>query len=161
MLPAAYENDSQRWSLDARRASYGLFMNSSHRHQLLTWRDTPVTETPAISVIVPADDVDTDLEIRLTAVLAQTTAAHEIVVIDVSDDGRHLHTVARISDAESRGVIRYLRAVAVGAPEIRRVADRVASGNIRTLVRAGSRLPRTWIEQLVRALQVAPATALP
>jgi cellulose synthase/poly-beta-1,6-N-acetylglucosamine synthase-like glycosyltransferase len=132
-------------------------MNRSNRLQVLTWRETPVTDTAAISVIVPAGDVDTDLEIRLTAVLAQTTAAHEIVVIDVSEDGRHLHTVARIGDAESRNVIRYLRAVAVGAAEVRRVADRVATGNIRTLVRAGSRLPKTWIEQLVRALQVAPA----
>jgi cellulose synthase/poly-beta-1,6-N-acetylglucosamine synthase-like glycosyltransferase len=135
-------------------------MNDSTRLQLLTWRQTPVTHAPAISVIVPAGDVDTDLEVRLAAVLAQTTTAHEIVVIDVSQDGRHLHTVARIGDAESRNVIRYLRAAAAGASEIRRVADRVATGNIRALVRAGSRLPRTWIEQLVRALQVAPAPAL-
>lgn len=130
-------------------------MNTSSRQHLRTWRELPIIETPAVSVIVPAADADTDLEVRLAALLEQTTAAHEIVVIDASADGRHLHTVARTSATESRTVIRYLRAVAAGAVEIRGLADRIATGNIRALVRAGARLPTTWIEQLVRMLQSA------
>ncbi|QEW04242.1 glycosyltransferase [Microbacterium lushaniae] len=119
----------------------------------VTWRDLDATETAAVSVIVPAGECDVDLEVRLPAVLNQTVSPHEIVVIDSSPDGRHFGAVTRLEQAGTRTAIRYVRSPALSPGALRRLAARLAAGNVRAFAFAGSLLPATWVERIGAAVR--------
>jgi len=123
-----------------------------------TWREVAPAAAPAVSVILAADERDVDLEVRLPSALNQTVQAHEVVVIDSSADGRHFAAVARLEQAESRIVIRYLRAAAATPAAIRALGSRIAAGNVRAFVGGGTILPSRWIEHLIRAIRPTTAT---
>lgn len=119
----------------------------------VTWRDLDAADGAAVSVIVPVGDGDLDLAVRLPAALNQTVSPHEIVVIDSSRDGHHFSTVARLEQAETRTPIRYVRSPAMSRGALRRLAARIAAGNVRAFVFAGSLLPTTWVERIAAAVR--------
>jgi hypothetical protein len=128
----------------------------------VTWRDLDAAENAAVSVIVPVGESDVDLDVRLPTALNQTVSPHEIVVIDSSPDGRHFGAVARLEQAETRTPIRYVRSPALSPGALRRLAARLAAGNVRAFAFAGSLLPSTWVERIgaaVRGMR-APTTSM-
>lgn len=119
----------------------------------VTWRQLTAADAPTVSVVVPVGEDDSDLDIRLPAVLRQTVRPHEVIVIDASRDGRHLATLASVEQRESHTAIRYVRLPAAGADAIRRLGARLANGNVRAFLQAGVTVPATWIERIAAALR--------
>lgn len=108
---------------------------------------------PAISVILPAGDDDDDLDRRVPDVLAQSVSPHEVVIVDTSRDGRHLRTLARLEASAHGTVMRYVRTPVVGRAALRRLADRLVTGNVQAFAWAGAVVPAGWIERIAGGIQ--------
>ena len=133
------------------------------------WRHADSRRTPVVSLLLPAGDDDRDLGARLSAALAQTMPAHEILVLDTSADGRHFATFSVWSEQPAGPVLRYLPVPGARPREARRRGSRLATGNIRVALSPGLAPTSTWLAQLVAQLRrrlsstsvgAAPAGAL-
>jgi glycosyltransferase involved in cell wall biosynthesis len=110
-------------------------------------------ERITISVIIPTHDRPSSLKRAVASVTSQTTAAHEIIVVD---NGKTEAQVAGVPDG-----IRVLRAPAsIGASQARNIGAAVASGTYLAFLDDDDTWTVDYLCEIVRALNSAPEAPL-
>ncbi|WP_127795003.1 glycosyltransferase family 2 protein [Agromyces sp. LHK192] len=113
---------------------------------------TPPEAMPTVSIVIPAYNEEANIRRCLEAALAQTVAAHEIVVVDNrSTDG----TRAVVEDVQAEHPSSGIRIVAQDAEQgitpTRNAGFDAATGEVLGRIDSDSILEPDWVEQVQRA----------
>ncbi|HWR85050.1 MAG TPA: glycosyltransferase family 2 protein [Rhodoglobus sp.] len=118
-----------------------------------------MTESPTVSIVIPAYNEEATIGHCVLAALAQTVPAHEIIVVDNRSTDGTAAAVAALQAAYPDAPIRYLQQDAVqGLIPTRDFGLDSATGEVLGRIDADSVLEPTWVEE-VQKVFADPAVA--
>ncbi|MGQ4267036.1 glycosyltransferase [Nocardiopsis changdeensis] len=113
-----------------------------------------VASAPTVSLVIPAFNEEATIERCLLAVLAQTLAPWEVIVVDNRSTDGTAETVRRLARAHPEAGIRLLRQFdAQGLVPTRNAGFAAATGDVLGRIDADSVLAPDWVENVSRAME--------
>ncbi|MCA1942572.1 MAG: glycosyltransferase [Yonghaparkia sp.] len=117
---------------------------------------------PSVSIVIPAYNEESTIRACVTAAMAQTVPAHEVLVVDNRSTDRTAAIVAELQAANPDAPLRVIpQFEEQGLVPTRNVGLDTATGDVIGRIDADSVLEPTWVEEVAKAFQdpeVAAAT---
>jgi len=125
---------------------------------------SPSGPAPTVSIVIPAYNEEATIRACVTAALAQTVPAHEVIVVDNRSTDRTAAIVAELQAANPDAPLRVIPQFAEqGLVPTRNLGLDSATGDVIGRIDADSVLEPTWVEEVQKAFldpAVAAATGL-
>mgnify|MGYP002787150848 CR=1 FL=1 len=120
---------------------------------------SPSGTAPTVSIVIPAYNEEATIRACVTAALAQTVPAHEVIVVDNRSTDRTAAIVAELQAANPDAPLRVIPQFAEqGLVPTRNLGLDSATGDVIGRIDADSVLEPTWVEEVQKAF-LAPAVA--
>jgi glycosyltransferase involved in cell wall biosynthesis len=120
---------------------------------------SPSGTAPTVSIVIPAYNEEATIRACVTAALAQTVPAHEVIVVDNRSTDRTAAIVAELQAANPDAPLRVIPQFAEqGLVPTRNLGLDSATGDVIGRIDADSVLEPTWVEEVQKAF-LDPAVA--